>query len=124
MVTLGYLQQPSSPQKGIQSPEQTFLKTVNIINQGKSHFAEPDLDLLVKSAILNGHLECSTLPKYADIYIICVPTPLRRSGKSQNPDIDSVLEATASISSFIKPVNLVILESTSPVGTTEEVEKF
>ena len=37
-------------------------KTVNVINQGKSHFAEPELDLLVKSAILNGHLECSTLP--------------------------------------------------------------
>ncbi|MEK9570529.1 MAG: nucleotide sugar dehydrogenase, partial [Paracoccaceae bacterium] len=68
-----------------------------------------------------GRLKSSTLPQAADIYIICVPTPLRDAGGAPEPDIENVIAATHSIAPFVKPDDLVILESTSPVGTTEKM---
>lgn len=97
-------------------------RAVAAINQGKTHIFEPDLAAFVQSAVFGGRLKCSTAPKAADIHIICVPTPIREDGSIPKPDIESVLTAIRSIAPFVKAGDLVILESTSPVGTTEQIE--
>lgn len=97
-------------------------RAVDAINQGKTHIFEPDLDAFVRSAVDAGRLKSSTSPQAADIYIICVPTPIRYGKGVPTPDIESVLTATRNIAPFIKAGDLVILESTSPVGTTEKIE--
>lgn len=99
-------------------------KAVDAINLGGAHIFEPELEAAVQTAVNNGHLRASTLPQAADIYIICVPTPILRDNPIPKPDIKSVLTAAASISSILKPGDLVILESTSPVGTTEQIESI
>ena len=95
---------------------------VDAINQGKTHIFEPDLESFVQTAVISGRLKTSTSPQPADIYIICVPTPIRASGNVPLPDIENVLTATRNIASFVKAGDLVILESTSPVGTTKHIE--
>lgn len=95
---------------------------VDTINQGKIHIVEPDLDAFVRSAVTAGRLKASTSPQAGDVYIICVPTPFHESGAIPQPNIDYVLAATRSIAPFVKPGDLVILESTSPVGTTEKMQ--
>ncbi len=95
---------------------------VDVINQGKIHIVEPDLDAFVRSAVAAGRLKASILPQAGDIYMICVPTPFHEGGEIPQPNIDYVLAATRSIAPFVKPGDLVILESTSPVGTTEHMQ--
>jgi len=95
---------------------------VNTINQGKIHIVEPDLDAFVRSAVTAGRLKASTSPQAGDVYMICVPTPFHEGGAIPLPNIDFVLAATHSIATFVKPGDLVILESTSPVGTTEQMQ--
>jgi len=95
---------------------------VDTINQRKTHIFEPDLEAFVRSAVVAGRLKSSTSPQAADIYIICVPTPIKDGDAFPEPDIESVLSVTRSIAPFIKAGDLVILESTSPVGTTEQIE--
>lgn len=85
---------------------------VDTINKGQIHIVEPDLDAFVRSAVAAGKLEASREPRAADVFIICVPTPLHDGGATPKPDIDYVLSATGSIANFVKPGNLVILEST------------
>ena len=94
-------------------------KTVETINQGQIHIVEPDLDAFVRSAVSSGKLKAQTEPTQADIFIVCVPTPLseKRDGIPQ-PDISYVESAVRSLAPCLKPGNSVILESTSPVGTT------
>ena len=94
--------------------------TVNTINQGKIHIVEPELDTFVKSAVNSGKLKASLKPDFADVFIIAVPTPFH---SGYVPNVDYVVSATKSISPYVKEGNIVILESTSPVGTTELVEK-
>lgn len=96
---------------------------VDTINQGKIHIVEPDLDLLVKSAVHSGNLTASLEPSEADVFIIAVPTPFLKSKNDaiKVPDISFVEAATRSIAPFLNKGSLVILESTSPVGTTERV---
>jgi UDP-N-acetyl-D-mannosaminuronic acid dehydrogenase len=93
-------------------------KVVDTINEGRIHIVEPDLDILVKSAVQSGNLSAGLEPIEADIFIIAVPTPFTDGKK---PDLTYVDKATRSICPYVKPGNLVILESTSPVGTTDEV---
>lgn len=95
---------------------------VDSINQGKIHIIEPDLDAFVRVAVAAGRLKASTLPQAGDIYMICVPTPFYEGGAIPQPNIDFVIAATRSISDFVKPGDLVILESTSPVGTTQQMQ--
>lgn len=94
--------------------------TVDTINQGKIHIVEPELDTFVKSAVNSGKLKASLKPDFADVFIIAVPTPFH---EGYVPNVDYVVSATKSISPYVKEGNIVILESTSPVGTTELVEK-
>ncbi len=91
---------------------------VDTINQGEIHIVEPDLDSFVHSAVNSGHLKASLNPESADVFIIAVPTPFREGFV---PNIDYVLDATRAIVPVVKAGDLVILESTSPVGTTEKV---
>jgi len=91
-------------------------KVVDTINKGNIHIVEPDLDILVKSAVHSGNLTASAKPQEADVFIIAVPTPFKNDKK---PDLSFVEGATESIIPVLKKGNLVILESTSPVGTTE-----
>jgi UDP-N-acetyl-D-mannosaminuronic acid dehydrogenase len=93
--------------------------TVDIINQGNIHIVEPELDIFVRSAVNSGNLKASLTPCVADIFIIAVPTPFH---EGYVPNIDYIVSATKAIAPFVKEGNIVILESTSPVGTTELVE--
>ncbi|PCI14580.1 MAG: UDP-N-acetyl-D-mannosamine dehydrogenase [Thiotrichales bacterium] len=93
-------------------------KTVDTINEGNIHIVEPDLDILVKSAVGAGKLKAALQPAEADVFIIAVPTPFIGD---HEPDLSYIKQATEAISPYIKPGNLILLESTSPVGTTDEV---
>jgi UDP-N-acetyl-D-mannosaminuronic acid dehydrogenase len=100
-------------------------QVVDTINQGKIHIVEPRLDMLVHSTITEGYLRASTTPEGADAYIIAVPTPFKiERGEIRTPDLKYIEEACKSIAPCLEPGNLVILESTSPVGTTEQVSEW
>jgi UDP-N-acetyl-D-mannosaminuronic acid dehydrogenase len=91
---------------------------VDIINKGLIHIVEPELDAFVKSAVQSGNLKASLKPDFADIFIITVPTPV---DKNNDPDITYVIEAVIAIAPYVREGNYVILESTSPIGTTEKM---
>ncbi len=94
---------------------------VETINKGGIHIIEPDLDAFVRAAVVSKRLQAFTTPQPADIYMICVPTPFHEGGDIPQPNLDYVLAATRSVASLVKPGNMVILESTSPVGTTRQM---
>lgn len=94
---------------------------IKIINSGKAHFYEPNLDKLLKKNISEGRFVSGNVIEACDIYIICVPTPFTANGPHKKPDLSYVDVATESISSVLKKGDLIILESTSPVGTTESI---
>ncbi len=91
---------------------------IETINAGRIHILEPDLDLLVESAVQSGRLKADIRPAAADIFILAVPTPFK---DGYEPDLVYVEAATRAIAPHLASGNLVILESTSPVGTTEQV---
>jgi UDP-N-acetyl-D-mannosaminuronic acid dehydrogenase len=92
---------------------------VETINRGNIHIVEPDLDTFVRSAVQSGALTAGTNPHEADVFIIAVPTPFK--GDEHTPDLGYVEQAAEAIVPYVKPGNMVILESTSPVGTTERI---
>ena len=92
---------------------------IDMINQGKIHIVEPGLGEVVKKAVENGLLTASRTATEADGYIICVPTPFK--GQNHEPDLSYVEEAAREIAPYIRKGNTVILESTSPVGSTQIV---
>lgn len=95
---------------------------VSLINKGQIHIVEPELDSYVRSAVSNGALTAHLTPQLADIYMICVPTPfIDGENDIPQPDLSYVMSAVEGISGLIKQNDIIILESTSPVGTTEEV---
>jgi len=100
-------------------------EAVKTINSGKIHIVEPDLDILVRSAVNSGNLRASLVPEEADTFILAVPTPFKvTESNCKAPDISFVEAATRSIAPFLQPGNLVILESTSPIGTTERLAEI
>lgn len=122
VMGLGYIGLPTASflgTKGYQvhgvdiSPE-----VVETINRGDVHITEPELDVLVKSAVQSGNLKAALEPAEADVFVIAVPTPLNGSNA---PEMSAVTKATEAISPYLKPGNIVILESTSPVGTTDRL---
>src|SRR3972149_3168626 len=122
VVGLGYIGLPTASLLGTKGFKvhgvDASPQIVDTINQGRIHIVEPDLDILVKSAVQSGNLSAGLEPKQADVFIIAVPTPFKGN---HEPDLSYVETATRNISPFVKPGNLVILESTSPVGTTDGV---
>ena len=95
---------------------------VKTINKGEIHIVEPDLEVYVSSAVSNGLLKAYRSVQPADIYIICVPTPFHSDDGIPTPNIEYVKTATESIAPYIKTGDIVILESTSPVGTTDLIK--
>ena len=95
---------------------------VDTINAGKIHIVEPDLDTIVRAAVTQGFLKAVTMPEPADAFLIAVPTPFKDSSSEiPEPDLSYVEAATRMIAPVLKKGDLVILESTSPVGTTEKL---
>ena len=86
------------------------------IQSGKAHIAETDLDMLIDAALSSAKLKVSLQPEPADIFVVAVPTPLNND---KSPDLKAVKAAFDSIAPHIKVGDLIILESTCPVGTTE-----
>jgi UDP-N-acetyl-D-mannosaminuronic acid dehydrogenase len=91
---------------------------VDTINSGRVHIEEVDLDGLVSGVVARGSLRASTVIEPADVFVIAVPTPF---GEDHAPDIGYVLRAATTVATVLKAGDVVILESTSPVGTTEKV---
>ena len=92
---------------------------IDKINNGSSHIEEPGLNTLVRAAVLSKNLLASNTPSEADVFIICVPTPLNAS--TCTSDLDYVRMAAESITPYLKSASLVILESTSPPGTVKNI---
>ncbi|GHT66635.1 UDP-N-acetyl-D-mannosamine dehydrogenase [Spirochaetia bacterium] len=119
---LGYIGLPTAAvaaSKGIQitgvdvNPE-----VVDTINQGKIHIAEPELDRLVKTVVEKGNLKAALQPEEADAFFIVVPTPFKQNHRA---DISFVESATRMVIPYLREGNLFVIESTSPVLTTEKM---
>ena len=93
-------------------------KVVETINAGNIHIVEPGLDTLVKNSVESGHLKVYREPQPADVYLVVVPTPFN---KDHQPDTSFVEAATRNIIPLLKQGDLLIIESTSPVLTTEKM---
>jgi UDP-N-acetyl-D-mannosaminuronic acid dehydrogenase len=94
---------------------------VNTINSGNTHIVEPDLDILVRAAVESKRLTAHTTPAEAEVFMICVPTPL---GDGNTAELSAVWAASRAIAPFVRPGNLIILESTSPPTTTERMAQI
>ncbi|WP_136482679.1 UDP-N-acetyl-D-mannosamine dehydrogenase [Cognatitamlana onchidii] len=122
MIGLGYIGLPTA---ALIAQNKTYVhgvdinsKVVETINAGKIHIVEPELDLAVASAVKNGYLKADTVPVEANTYLIVVPTPFKAKNE---PDISFVESATKAILPLLKKDDLYIIESTSPIGTTEKM---
>ncbi|UTW10636.1 UDP-N-acetyl-D-mannosamine dehydrogenase [Marinobacterium rhizophilum] len=98
-------------------------KAVDTINRGEIHIIEPDLDMVVHAAVTEGYLRATTIPEPADAFLIAVPTPFLPGAEQgdHQPDLSYIKAATETIAPVLKKGDLVILESTSPVGATEQM---
>ncbi len=100
---------------------------VDTINRGEIHIVEPDLDMLVSAAVQQGFLKAVTTPEAADAFLIAVPTPFlptENEGDIPKPDLRYIEAASKAIAPVLKKGDLVILESTSPVGATEQMAEW
>jgi UDP-N-acetyl-D-mannosaminuronic acid dehydrogenase len=124
-IGLGYIGLPTSaliannhiPVHGVDTSQHV----VDTINAGKIHIVEPSLDEAVAKAVAAGYLKADTKPVVADVYLVVVPTPFK--GNHQ-PDISYVTAATKAILPLLKENDLYIIESTSPIGTTEKMMDY
>ena len=122
MIGLGYIGLPTA---ALIAQNKTKVHGVDInprvvetINAGKIHIVEPELDIAVANAVSEGYLQAATTPVQADVYLIVVPTPFKAKNE---PDISFVEAATQAILPLLKADDLYIIESTSPIGTTEKM---
>ena len=93
-------------------------EVVETINQGKIHLVEPDLDIVVHAVVAEGYLRATQVPEPADAFLLAVPTPFK---SDYQPDLTYIEAAVEAIAPVLKKGDLVVLESTSPVGTTEKL---
>jgi len=94
---------------------------VDSINRGEPHIVEPELDVLLRKVVQAGKLRATLAPEPADAFIIAVPTPFRGD---HEPDLSYIAAAAASVAPVLGKGNLVILESTSPIGTSEQLSRW
>jgi len=100
---------------------------VDTINKGQIHIVEPDLDMIVHAAVTRGYLKATTIPEAADAFLIAVPTPflpIENENDIPAPDLKYIESAAKAIAVVLKKGDLVILESTSPVGATEKMAEW
>ena len=125
MIGLGYIGLPTAAvfaRSGIEViGVDVNQKAVEIINSGKAHIVEADLDGLLHNIIENGNLKASLIPEEADAYLIAVPTPFKGD---HEPDLAYVEAATRSIAPYVKLGSLIVLESTVPPGATEKIVEW
>ena len=121
VIGLGYIGLPTAATLASRGVEVTGVdvnpKAVEAINRGKIHIVEPDLDAVVHQVVSAGKLKAVSKPEAAEAFIIAVPTPFKGD---HEPDLSYIEAAGKSIAPVLQKGNLVILESTSPVGTTEK----
>lgn len=124
VIGLGYIGLPTAALIASRGMQVVGVDTnpdiVKTVMSGAIHIAEPDLDGLVQKVVSNGSLTATTEPEKADVFMIAVPTPIDSANR---PDLSCVMAAVERIVDLIVPGNLIILESTSPVGTTEKIAK-
>ena len=126
VLGLGYIGLPTASiiaSKGIK----TFgidvnTKLVKNINNCKIHFYEKDLDKILKNVIKNNYFIAKKIPEKSDVFIITVPTPIFK--KNKKPNLTFVFDAIKSIANLLEKNNLIIIESTIPVGTTEKIYAY
>lgn len=122
MVGLGYIGLPTAAMLASRKIKVIGVDinrhAVDTINRGEIHIVEPELDIIVQAAVSQGYLRATTKPEPADAFLIAVPTPFKGD---HAPDLSYVEAAARSIAPVLKKGALVILESTSPVGTTEQM---
>jgi UDP-N-acetyl-D-mannosaminuronic acid dehydrogenase len=94
---------------------------VDSINRGEPHIVEPELDVLLRKVVQGGKLRASLTPEPADAFILAVPTPFQ---DNHEPDVSYIQAAARAIAPVLAKGNLVILESTSPIGTTESLSRW
>lgn len=122
VIGLGYIGLPTAATFAAHGVKVTGVDVnqhaVDLINQGKVHIVEPDLDALVRDVVAQQKLSAQLQPCEADAYIVAVPTPFK---DNYEPDLKYIEAAAKALAPFLKSGNLVILESTSPVGATEQM---
>jgi UDP-N-acetyl-D-mannosaminuronic acid dehydrogenase len=126
VVGLGYIGLPTAAVIASRKREVIGLDVspavVDTINKGEIHIVEPDLDMIVHDAVKEGYLRATLTPVPADAFLIAVPTPFKTvQGKGHVPDLKYIESAAKAIAPVLQKGNLVILESTSPVGATEQM---
>lgn len=125
MIGLGYIGLPTATMFASRKKKVIGVDVnqhaVDTINQGKIHIIEPDLDILVQAVVQQGYLRATTKPEPAEAFLIAVPTPFTDGHK---PDLSYIESAAKAIAPVLAKGNLVILESTSPVGTTEKLAEW
>ncbi|WP_187646909.1 UDP-N-acetyl-D-mannosamine dehydrogenase [Nitrosophilus labii] len=125
MIGLGYIGLPTAAviaSKGVNVIGVDINQnTVDTINRGEIHIVEPGLEELVKKVVHQGYLRATTQPEKADAFIVAVPTPFK---EDYEPNLDYIKAAAKSIAKVLEKGNLVILESTSPVGVTEKMAEW
>lgn len=125
VIGLGYIGLPTAATFAAHGTKVTGVDinshAVNMINQGKVHIIEPDLDALVRDVVEKGSLAATDTPVAADAFIVAVPTPFK---DNHEPDLKYIESASKALAPCLKPGNLVILESTSPVGATEQMSAW
>ena len=121
VVGLGYIGLPTAAMFASHKVEVVGVdvnqNVVDTINSGKVHIVEPELDLVVRAVVNEGYLRATTVPEPAEAFLIAVPTPFK--GENHDPDLGFIEAAARAIAPVLEVGNLVILESTSPVGATE-----
>src|SRR5690554_1905050 len=122
MIGLGYIGLPTAAlfasRKVMVIGVDVNQKAVEIINAGNIHIIEPGLEAIVRVAVQDGYLKATTQPEKAEAFLVAVPTPFKDGNK---PDLKYIEAAAKSIAPVLEKGNLVVLESTSPVGATEQM---
>ncbi len=121
VIGLGYIGLPTAAMFASRKVEVVGVdvnqNAVDTINRGEVHIIEPDLDMVVRAVVREGYLRATTVPEPAEAFLIAVPTPFK--GENHDPDLGFIASAARAIAPVLQAGNLVVLESTSPVGTTE-----
>ncbi len=125
VIGLGYIGLPTAAAFAARKKKvigvDVIQSTVDTINQGKVHIVEPDLDMVVRAAVTEGYLRATIKPEPADAFLIAVPTPFKNN---HEPDLSYIESAAKAVAPVLAKGNLVILESTSPVGATEAMAEW
>ncbi len=125
VIGLGYIGLPTAAMLANRGVEVIGIdvneRIVRLLNEGKVQIVEPDLDIAVQAAVATGRLRAVSQPEPAEVFIVAVPTPFTNG---HTPDLSYIEAAARALAPVLAKGNLVVLESTSPVGTTEKFARW